>query len=153
GDPRIVPTATGQIDHQAAHGLDAVLAAGAIVPDSRRDAILSAAPVGVNLDDGKVSVEAASHVRAFGPDALPVEAVHHFPPVALLEGDDGLRVAVSSDGRAQKLHLRRRYGVWVIVVRLDLFGRHPLHAIHWLVLERADRVQRLPDAVQRIDSP
>ena len=68
-------------------------------------------------------------------DAVSVEAVDDNIPVFLfvVDGNDGLRVAIRFDGAIQQLHLLRGDTVGVVVVCVDLFNGYPLDLMNGLI--------------------
>src|SRR5690606_6186697 len=114
-----------------------VHAPGSVVPDSGRHAIPERPPIGTDERNREIPAHTLPHALALLANSVPVKAVNDDIAVALVIGDDRLRVAIRRDGVLQKAHFWWGDGVGVVIVPLDLFRRHPEDAVHWFCPERA----------------
>lgn len=127
-------------------------AAGAVVADGRGDAVGRGIAPGPDGDDGQVAMQPLPDGPLLLADPLAVETVdHHVASLPVRMRHDGLGVAVGVDRQFQQPHLRRRDGVGVVVVGLDLFAGHPQHAIDRLGGKGAVLMQALADLVDGFD--
>src|SRR5690606_26463954 len=96
-DPLLGPVAPRELLHDLRHAVDAVLSAGAVVPDRRRHAVAEVGARRVGLRDREVASRALADLLARAPDLAAMEAVDRLDALAVSPRHDGLRVAVRED--------------------------------------------------------